>query len=157
MDSLWDERLLGSGESEKAKTALRRALQNDPNDFDACLHLGAILRHDGDTENAAPYLKHALVLRPDSAPALFQINALEASTGHLEEARNGFEKLVKQWPDFVEAHLQLAMIYARLHRTEDSEREKRIVLKLNDKHAPRDRNRKRLRKAFTSDPGTRVT
>jgi len=58
---------------------------------------------------------------------------LDAATGHLEEAKSGFEKLVKQWPDFVEAHLQLAMVYARLHQTRDSERERRIVVELNDK------------------------
>src|ERR1035438_9048260 len=73
------------------------------------------------------------MLRPDSATALFQVFALDAATGHLEEAKSGFEKLVKQWPDFVEAHLQLAMVYARLHQTQDSERERRIVVELNDK------------------------
>jgi hypothetical protein len=51
----------------------------------------------------------------------------------LDEAKSGFEKLVKQWPDFFEAHVQLAMVYARLHRTQDREREQRIVTELNDK------------------------
>ena len=73
------------------------------------------------------------MLRPDSSTALFQVCALDAAIGHLEEAKSGFEKLVKQWPDFVEAHLQLAMVYARLHQTQDSERERRIVVELNDK------------------------
>ena len=40
---------------------------------------------------------------------------------------------VKQWPDFVEAHLQLAMVYARLHQTELSARERKIVEELNEK------------------------
>jgi hypothetical protein len=73
------------------------------------------------------------MLRPDSAPALFQMSALDAATGHLEESRSGFEKLVQRWPDFIEAHLQLAMVYTRLHRPQDSERERRIVVELNDK------------------------
>jgi len=131
--TIYGRALLSSGRNEEAKTALRRALEADPNDFDACLHLGALLRHDGDTEGAGPYLKHAHMLRPESATALFQVCALDAATGHLEEAKSGLEKLVKQWPDFVEAHLQLAMIYARLHRTQDSERERRIVVELNEK------------------------
>jgi Tfp pilus assembly protein PilF len=58
---------------------------------------------------------------------------MDAGAGHLDEARSGFEKLVKQWPDFVEAHVQLAMVYARLHRTEDSKREQQIALELNDR------------------------
>jgi tetratricopeptide (TPR) repeat protein len=79
------------------------------------------------------YLRHAITLRPDSAPAQFQVFALEAATGHLEEARAGFEKMVKQWPDFVEAHLQLALVYARLHQTQQSERQQQIVVELNEK------------------------
>ena len=73
------------------------------------------------------------MLRPDSAPAQFQVSALDAATDHLEEARNGLEKLVQTWPDFVEAHLQLAMVYTRLHRPQDSERERRVVMELNNK------------------------
>jgi tetratricopeptide (TPR) repeat protein len=131
--TLYGRALVSSGDYEGAKAAFRRALQADPNDFDACLHLGGILRHDGDTENATPYIKHALTLRPDSASAQFQISAIEASSGRLEEARRGFEKLEKEWPDFVDAHLQLATIYARLHQTQESERERQIVVELNDK------------------------
>ena len=131
--TIYGRALLSNGENEEAKRAFRRALEADPNDFDACLHLGALLRHDGDTAGAEPYLRHALVLRPESAAALFQVCALDAATGHLEEAKTGFQKLVKQWPDFVEAHLQLALLYARLHQTQDSERERRIVVELNEK------------------------
>jgi len=58
---------------------------------------------------------------------------LDAATGDLDAAKSGFEKPVKQWPDFAEAHVQLAMVYARLHQTEDRERERRIVVELNDK------------------------
>jgi len=131
--TIYGRALLDNGQHEEGKEALRRALKADPNDFDACLHLGSILRHDGDGEGAEPYLKRAVMLRPDSAAAQFQASSLDASTEHLEEARTGFEKLVKQWPDFVEAHVQLAVVYARLHRTPDSERERRIVVELNDK------------------------
>jgi tetratricopeptide (TPR) repeat protein len=131
--TLYGRALVGNGDYEGAKVAFRRALQADPNDFDACLHLGGILRHDGETLSATPYIRQALTLRPDSPSAQFQTSALEASSGHLEAARNGFENLVKQWPDFVQAHLQLAAVYARLHQTPERERERRIVVELNDK------------------------
>jgi tetratricopeptide (TPR) repeat protein len=131
--TLYGRALLGNGENEEAKSAFRRALEADPNDFDACLRLGGVLRHDGDFVGAGPYLEHAIALRPDSAPAQFQIYSLEVATGHLAEARTGFEKLVKQWPDFVEAHLQLATVYARLHQTQESAREQQIVVELNEK------------------------
>jgi len=131
--TIYGKALLQDGQREEGITALRRALQADPNDFDACLHLGAILRHDGDIVGAGPYLNRALLLRQDSSAAQFQVSAMDAAAGRLDEARSGFEKLLKQWPDFLEAHVQLATVYARLHRTEDSKREQRIALELNDK------------------------
>ena len=133
--TIYGKALLQNDQREEGAAALRRALQAAPNDFDACLHLGAILRHDGDVAGAEPYLERALLLQPDSAAAQFQISSMDAGAGHLDEARSGFEKLVKQWPDFVEAHDQFALVYARLHRTEDSKREQQIALELNNKAA----------------------
>jgi tetratricopeptide (TPR) repeat protein len=124
---------LKAGDNERAKTAFRRALETDPNDFDANIHLGGILRHDGDNSGAEPYLNRALTLRPDSAAARFQVGAVEAATGRLEEARKKLEPLEHEWPDFVEVHLQLASLYARMNRPADSARERQIVLTLNAK------------------------
>ncbi len=124
---------LKTNDNERAKASFRRALDADPNDFDANIHLGGILRHDGDNTGAAPYLDRALTLRPDSAAARFQVGALEVATGHLEEAKQKLEPLEKEWPDFVEVHLQLASLYARMNRPADSARERQIVLALNAK------------------------
>jgi predicted TPR repeat methyltransferase len=92
-----------------------------------------MLRHDGDNEAAAPYLRRALTLRPDSPEAKFQVGALDLANGHLEVARTELEALAKQWPDFIEAHVQLAVLYARMNRPHDSERERQIVTALNAK------------------------
>ncbi len=121
------------GDNERAKTAFRQALEADPNDFDANIHLGGILRHDGDNSGAEPYLNRALTLRPDSAAARFQVGAIEAATDHLEEARRKLEPLEREWPDFIEVHVQLASLYARMNRPADSAREREIVLALNAK------------------------
>jgi tetratricopeptide (TPR) repeat protein len=75
----------------------------------------------------------ALRLRPASPEAGFQIGALDAATGKLEEARNEFEELERAWPDFLEVHVQLASIYSRLKLREQSQREQKMVLELNDK------------------------
>lgn len=120
-------------DNERAKTAFRRALEADANDFDANIHLGGILRHDGDNAGAAPFLERALMLRPDSAAARYQVSAVEAATGHMEEARRGLERLEQEYPDFLEVHVQLASLYARMNRPMDSERERQIVLVLNAK------------------------
>ena len=62
-----------------------------------------------------------------------QIGALYVSTGRLSEARKILEKLEKDWPDFVQVHLQLATLYSRLGLKEKSQTEREIVLRLNQK------------------------
>jgi len=131
--TIYGRALIGRGDNEGAKSAFHRALEADPNDFDANLHLGGMLRHDGENDAAAPYLTRALQLRPESAVAQLQVGALNASTGHLEEARKQLEAIAKRWPDFLEAHVQLASLYARMHLSEESARERKIVLALNAK------------------------
>ena len=131
--SLYGQALQQNGETEKAKTAFQRALQSDPNDFDANLHLGALLRHEGSFTEAAPYLQRALQLRPASVPARYQVGALNLALGHLDKARENLERVERDSPDFQEVHVQLAVVYARLNLTADSQREREIVLKLNEK------------------------
>jgi len=131
--TLYGKALLKTGDNDGAKLAFQRALQADANDFEANIHLGGLLRHDGDYNSAAPYLNRALKLRPDSPSAQFQVGASELATGHLEDARKELEPIARKWPDFIEVHLQLAILYSRLNRPADSNRERQIVLALNSK------------------------
>ena len=57
--------------------------------------------------------------------------SLRLLTGHNEEAVQILEGIVKDAPDLVEAHVQLATAYNRLKRPEDAQREKAIVDRLN--------------------------
>ena len=125
--------LLGSGDNEGAKSAFQRALSSDRNDFEANLYLGGILRHDGENDSAAPYLNRARGLRPDSSAAKFQVGALNLAMGNLEKSRIELESVARQSPDFLEVHVELATLYAKLKRPLDSERERKIVLALNAK------------------------
>jgi len=125
--------LMSSGENDAAKSAFRHALANDPNDFDANLYLGGMLRHDSENDAATPYLNRALTLRPDSPTARFQVGALNLANGNLDKARKELEAVERQTPGFLEVHVQLASLYAKLNRPQDSERERKIVLALNEK------------------------
>jgi Flp pilus assembly protein TadD len=126
--TVYGRALLDNGDNEGAKTGLQQALVNDPNDFDANLYLGGMLRHDGNYQEAAPLVRRALRLRPDSPEARFQIGTLDFALGHLEEARKELERVAREWPDFQEVHVHLAALYSRLNRPEDSRREREIVL-----------------------------
>ena len=131
--SLYGQALQEDGKTGEAKTAFQRALQSDPNDFDALLHLGALLRHEGSFAEAAPYLERALELRPASIPARYQVGALNLALGNLDIARKDLERVERDSPEFQEVHVQLAALHARLHLTADSQRERELVLKLNEK------------------------
>jgi tetratricopeptide (TPR) repeat protein len=131
--SLYGRVLLDNDDLQNAKEAFRHALKLDHSDFDANIHLGAILRREGNATEAEPYLQEAVRLRPNSAAARFQMAALHVSLGKLEQGRRELESLEKEWPDFQEVHVQLASLYARLKLTLQSERERQVILKLNTK------------------------
>jgi TfoX/Sxy family transcriptional regulator of competence genes len=51
--------------------------------------------------------------------------------GKLEDSRQKLEALVKESPQFTEAHVSLSLVYYRLKRSADGKRERDIVEKLN--------------------------
>ncbi len=131
--SLYGRALLSDEREDEAVDAFQKALQLDPNDFFANLYLGSTFRHRALYSAAQPYLELALRLRPASPEAQFQVASLHAATGKLAEARVEFEKLEKEWPDFLQVHVQLAALYSKLNLKQDSVREQKIVLQLNEK------------------------
>jgi lipopolysaccharide biosynthesis regulator YciM len=126
-------------DNEAAMISFRKALDADATDFEANLHLGALLRHDNEPEAAAVYIARALQLRPSSLAARFQMGVVNAARGRLEEALKDLESVAKQSPEFQEVHVQLAALYYRLNRKEDGQREREIVLQLDAKERERRR------------------
>jgi len=131
--SLYGRALMKGGDNEGAKAAFERAIQADPSDFEANFHFGRLLRLSGNNAEAAPYLERALRLRPDSLSARFQVGALDLALGHLDEAQKDLERVARESPDYQAVHVQLAALYYRLNRPQDGERERQIVLRLNQK------------------------
>ena len=66
-----------------------------------------------------------LVVRPRPIETVIAIDE-----NRLDEARAILESLIKESPQFTEAHVSLSLVYYRLKRPEDSKREREIVLKL---------------------------
>ena len=122
--------LVATGDQEGAKQAFAKALQQDPNNFESNLRMGFLLRNDNEFDEAMKYLKHALEVRPGDPGVRYQIAAVELSQGNVAQARADLESLVKESPDFTEAHVSLATAYYREKRKEDGDRERAIVDKL---------------------------
>jgi len=102
----------------------------DPYDFMSNLQLGAMLRQDQKYDDAKTYLTRALETRPGDLAVRYQLAAIELAQGNAEQARHELESIVKESPSFTEAHVTLSLVYFRLKRPADGNREKGIVEKL---------------------------
>jgi Tfp pilus assembly protein PilF len=123
--------LLRSADTVGAASEFHKELENDPNDFDANLQLGGLLRQEEKLVEARHLLERALFVRSGDFAARYQIAAIDMTEGKIEEARKSLEAIAKEAPDFTEAHVSLATVYYRLKRKEDGDRERDIVKKLN--------------------------
>ncbi len=123
--------LLSTGDQAGARKAFERELQSDPNNFVSNLHMGVLLRQDEDNDAALKYLAHALQIRPGDPGVRFQIASIEMAQNRLAAASRDLEQLVKDSPNFIEAHVALATLYFREKRKTDGERERAIYAKLN--------------------------
>jgi tetratricopeptide (TPR) repeat protein len=121
---------MASGDMAAARAAFEKELAQNPNDFESNLRLAVLLKQDGDYDRARVLLGRALRVRPGDDAALYQVGSVDLAAGETEHACAAFEKVVKQAPDFLEAHVSLAQVYYRLKRKADGDRERAIVQKL---------------------------
>jgi tetratricopeptide (TPR) repeat protein len=94
------------------------------------LRLAVLLKEDGDYDRAHALLARALRVRPGDPGALYQVGATDLAAGDTDRACATLEKVVKQSPQFLEAHVSLAQAYYRLKRKADGDRERTLVQKL---------------------------
>ena len=81
--------------------------------------------------------------RPGEPAAAYQVGSLRLQLGQTDGAREVLERVVSAAPDFLEAHVSLALVYYRLKRKADGDRERDIVRELE-------------RKAQEQQPGARA-
>ncbi len=121
------------GDTEAAMPAFVEALKQDPRDFTANLYLATMRLKQRDLDSARPMLELALQLQPQSPQARLQMARLNGMTGKYAEAATTLEELEKSDPSWLDPHIELAAIYYKLHRTEDGQRERDIVQKIEAK------------------------
>lgn len=82
----------GQGRYADAVEALAKALEEDPEVFDAYFYLADAWAHLGMLDRAAESMEGAARLRPGSAVVPFNRGTIEASRGHAEAARRFLEQ-----------------------------------------------------------------
>jgi tetratricopeptide (TPR) repeat protein len=126
-----------------AEAAFRKSLARDGNNFDALLWMGTLLRQEGRLQDSEKNLTHAMQLRPDEIRVRFQFARLCSDEGDDKRAAALLEALVKDHPEYTEAHRTLATIDFRLGRPDEGRREKKIAEEMDAAVRKRDEARGR--------------
>jgi Tfp pilus assembly protein PilF/peroxiredoxin len=105
--------LLKSGQAEKARAALERALAKQPDLAEASNDLGTLLAQGGDLPAAIERFRAALQAAPDYPDALNNLGYALLLTGRDAEARSLYEKALALQPDVPEALNNLGMLLGR--------------------------------------------
>lgn len=116
-----------TGATAEAESAFGQALQINPDDFEANLYVGAILYKRRELDKAKVYLEKAVKLRPRDPMARYESALLKSATGQYQAAALDLEQLVKDDPQWLEPHVELASLYYKLHRPQDGAKEREIV------------------------------
>lgn len=124
----------GLSDEEGAKQAYHRALELEPGDFEANLHLGAILYRERDMAAAEPFLERALRTHPGATLAVYALALVRAGRGEIETSVRDLQAVTKAEPEWLEPHVKLASLYFRLHRDEDARKEQQLIEKLRSEH-----------------------
>jgi len=127
---LYAKALQFTGDSDRSVKEFKAELAVDPFNFDANLQLGAIARQEQNYDQAHQYFARALKTRPGDPGVRYQLAVIAVDEGNPEEARRMLESLIKESPQFTEAHVSLSLVYYRLKRPVDGKREQEIVQRL---------------------------
>jgi len=127
---LYAKALMLTGDSDLSVKEFEAELRVDPYNFDANLQLGAMAKQEQNYEEAKKYFLRAGETRPGDPGVRYQLALLDVEQGALDKACATLEGLVRESPQFLEAHVTLALVYYRLKRPDDSKRERDIVQKL---------------------------
>lgn len=117
-------------DNDHAMVALQRAIEQNPNDFEAQLAMGGLRSTLRDLPGATEHLKKALELNPSSPVAHYEYGKVENEDGHPEAALTDFLKATQSDPNWLPPHVSLAALYAKLHRIDEARKERELVDKL---------------------------
>ena len=131
VNSLYGRALFALGDQEAAERAFRKELELNVNDFEANLQLGNMKKAAQRFAEAETYLERATTIRPDDIAGRRLLANLRLQTGKTEDAVQLLEAIVKDNPNLVDVHVQLATAYTRLKRKDDADRERAIIDRLN--------------------------
>jgi tetratricopeptide (TPR) repeat protein len=131
LQAAYGQALMATGDTAGAAKAFAAELTANPNDFVSNLNLAVLKKQDQLYAEASALLDRALRLRPGDLGVRYQQATILLAENKVEAARLTLEAILKEAPNFTEAHVSLATVYYRLKRKADGDRERAIVQRLN--------------------------
>ena len=127
------ELYLESGDYEKAEREFRDEARLASGSGAAAFKLGVVLINRGEISAALAELERANTLQPDMPETLLELGKVRASSGDVTAAERLFRSVIELERDSrltETAHLQLSLIYRKLGRTADADRETKLFREL---------------------------
>jgi tetratricopeptide (TPR) repeat protein len=123
------------GTLDKAESAYRKAMEENPKNPDYYVSYATLLRREGTDklDDAIVRLKSAQLINPGDWRIQLELGLCYQSKGQYADAAGLIEQAVQAAPDVTAAHVALATIYFRLGRKADGEREKKTIAELERK------------------------
>jgi choline-sulfatase len=115
---------LDEGRREKAIAVFRDVLTSEPNIYLAQYGLGMALAQQQQYADAIQHLHKAIELRPESAWAQYEMGLCLAKTGDFKASAVHLEIASSRLPSFPPLHSLLVLVYERLGRKDDAQRER---------------------------------
>jgi tetratricopeptide (TPR) repeat protein len=124
--------LAAMAELDQAKAAFLKELARDPDNFKANYLLGQLDRVQGDTADALKYLDKANDLQSSNPGPSYELSVLAVQNQDYQKAEAMLESILQKFPSLTEAHVLLAQVYSRLHKTQEAARERAIAAALQE-------------------------
>ena len=119
---------------DQALAEMERAVALAPTEAESYAGLAEVLSHMGRTEEALEAAAQALRLKPFIADDhLAGVGIAYAVAGRYEEARAALQRFLSHYPNRLDAHLTLAVVYSELGQAAEARAEAAEVLRLNPK------------------------
>jgi len=124
--------LAAMAELDQAKAAFLKELARDPDNFKANYLLGQLDRVQGDNADALKYLEKANELQSDNPGPAYELSVLAVQSQDYPTALATLESIVQKYPSLTDAHVLLAQVYFRLHKTQEAMRKRAIAAALQE-------------------------
>jgi tetratricopeptide (TPR) repeat protein len=135
--SLYGMVLKEIGKPEAAPEQFREELKRNPFDFTANIETAMLLKQERKLPDALAHVERALQVRPADPGARYQRASIHSLQGLTGQAAREFEQLVKDEPNFAEAHAALAAAYYRLKRKADGDRARATAARVQQENQRR--------------------